>query len=463
MSLVVIGANHNTAPLSVRERLSVAEGELASVLEGVMGYEGVNEAVVLSTCNRVEYYLSANTERLGAKACVDLFAAKLGDALDPSEFYLHRGNEAVEHAFRVAASLDSQVLGESQILGQMKRAYEAACEAGACGKFLTDLFKSAIRLGKRVRTETSIGCDSVSLSTTAVKAAARNVGSLSGANAVIVGAGEMACLTAEYLRGARCRSVVFTSRSFEHAQESAAIFGFKAVPFERRYEAIEHADVVFAATSSPEPVILANPISSVMTARRGRKLVLIDESVPRNIASECANVGGVVHYDQESLMSIIDDGLAKRMRSVGDVEEMVQEALEGFSAWMEEHLVQPTIKDIYLKGASTLGNELRHASRELAKARGEELTAQELGILAAYGNAMVKKLLHEPVTQLKREAHRSDSYYYVDAMRYLFDLDEDQSGAVRSCSSGACLDGGYCPMQLDERIRPACQQSGGIS
>ena len=463
MSLVVIGANHNTAPLSMRERLSVSDVELADVLEGVMSYEGVNEAVILSTCNRVEYYLSANTERLGAKACVDLFAEKLGDSLDPSEFYLHRGNEAVEHAFRVAASLDSQVLGESQILGQMKRAYEAAAEAGACGKFLTELFKSAIRLGKRVRTETSIGCDSVSLSTTAVKAATRNVGSLSDASAVIVGAGEMACLTAEYLRSARCANVVFTSRSYDHALESARVFGFKAMPFERRYEAIEAADVVFAATSSPDPVILAQSVASVMTARRGRKLVLIDESVPRNIASDCGNVGGVVLYDQESLMSIIDDGLAKRMGSVSAVEGMVDEALEEFSSWMEEHLVQPTIKDIYLKGASTLGNELRHASNELAKARGEELTAKELGILAAYGNAMVKKLLHGPVTQLKKEAHRSDSYYYVDAMRYLFDLDENLSSMSRSCESGACLDGGYCPMQLDERIRPACQHSGGIS
>lgn len=424
MSLICMGANYKTAPIDVRGTAG-AHADDPQALRALLQADGVKEAAALCTCNRVELLLDAKTDRLGAQAAESFFRERLGAGFDQNMFYLYRGQDAVEHAFRVVCSLDSQVLGEAQILGQMKRAQERAQEAGTCGITLTHLFKEAIHLGKRVHAETGLGSDSVSLSTAALKAATTQVPDIAHASILLVGAGEMAQLMARYLADAGCADVAVTSRTLAHAQACAQQLGATAVPFEDRHAAAARADVVFTMVGAAEPVIAA-PALGQARERAGsssRRLVIVDIGVPRNVEPACARLGQVTLIDQEALDGVVDEGLAQRLRAVGAVEGMVQEALEQYLAWMQERYVVPTIKEMYAKGDVTVAGELGRAEKSLAKALGRDLTAEERAVLAAYGNAIMKKILHGPTVRLKKEAGTADSYYYTGAARYLFGLE----------------------------------------
>ncbi len=245
MSLVAMGISHKTAPIDERQRAALPEGALEASLLGIMDRPGVKEAVLLSTCNRVEAYVEAKSDRLGADALQAFFENQMGDAFSPSSFYLHRGVDAVQHVLRVVSSLDSQLLGEAQILGQMRCAFERAQEAGTCGEVLTELFKRALGLGKRVRTETMIGADSVSLSTVSHRIALDSVDDIAQAQVLLVGSGEMARLSARYLLDDGVGTLLVTSRTAGHADEFAAEFGIQAIPYDDRYEAAARCDVVF--------------------------------------------------------------------------------------------------------------------------------------------------------------------------------------------------------------------------
>lgn len=462
MSLVIMGASYKTAPIELRERIAVAASELDGVLHALVEDESVRESVVLSTCNRVELVVDAKTDHLGAAACAAVLEQRAGELFDPQAFYLHRGPEAVRHLLRVVSSLDSQVLGEAQILGQAKRAFADAVEAGTCGEVLSELFKAAIRLGKRVRTETGIGSDSVSLSTTAFKAACSQVDDIASCGVVLLGAGEMARCTAAYLRDAHVRDLTVATRTFAHAQEFAAEFGMRALPFEQRYAALAQADVVFSMTGAQEAVVEASALAAARedAGTTGRTLVVVDESVPRDVEFSCRQLPGVVLFDQEMLADIVDEGLHARLRAVADVGRMVEQAEEEFLAWMQERLVVPTIKEIYEKGDIVVADELARARKELEKLRGGSLRADEVEVLAAYGNAVMKKLVHGPVMRLRKEAGNPDSYYYTGAARYLFGLDVFPPGTRRPCKERGCSMGRPCPIGLDERLQPFCRTAG---
>lgn len=462
MSLVVVGTSYKTSPLAVRERAAVAEGELDAALHALAASEGMREVAVLSTCNRVECYVEAATDRLGAEACLAWYAARLGTSFARKQFYVIRGADAVEHVFRVVCSLDSQVLGEAQILGQMRRAFEWASEVGTCGEVLTELLKDALRLGKRVRSETLIGADSVSLSTTAIRAAQRVVGDLGKARVVLVGAGQMSRLTARYLEEAGCEGVLVTSPTAEHAEELSRSLGrgARAVPFARRYEALASVDVAFCATSSPEPVICACDLAAALMGRADQALTIVDEAVPRDVEQACGELPGVTLFDQESLTSHIDEGLAGRLGAVGDVERMVDEAVADFLGWMQGRMLTPTIREMYEKGSAVLDGELKRARKELERQAGRPLTPGEERALEAYGNAIVKKLLHGPVVRLRKEAQDSGSYYYTEAARYLFGLDTLPPGLRHRCRERPCERGGSCPWGLVRVSQVACGSAG---
>lgn len=452
MSLVVMGASFKTMPLERLEGLSIPSAEIDNVLETLVSCDGVKGAVVLSTCNRTEIYVDARTDRLGIDACRAYFCGRLGieptaGALLAVGVYLERGEDVSKHLFRVVCSLDSQVLGEAQILGQVKNAYQRASEADTCTEVLTHLFKDALNVGKRVRTETNIGKDSVSISTVAFKTALREFDDVSACRVFFVGAGEMAALTLPYLREAGVTDFTVASRTMEHSREFAMGCNGKVIPFEERYDALAQVDLVFSSTAAPHCVIKRAELEEARAKANsaGRKLVIVDEAVPRDVEPECDEIDGVVLHNLEMLGQVIDEGMAARIAAVGAVERMAAEAEEGFLSWMQQRNVTPTIREMYMKGEATVESELVHAAKAFATQRGSELDAEEMKILEAFGSAVMKKILHGPTARLRREAETADSYYYTGAARYLFGLETYPAGcSPHECDDRQCLRGEPC-------------------
>lgn len=459
MSLVAMGTSFKTSSIDARQRVAVAPSALPGALSELLAGESVTEAVIVSTCNRVEAYVEAKTDRLGSDALRAFFARRLGGQPESGAFYLHRGDDAARHAFRVVCSLDSQVLGEAQILGQMRAAFDAAMEAGACGEMLGELFRRALTLGRRARTETGIGGDSVSLSTVAHRVARDFAGDLRDACVLLVGAGEMAHLTARYLVDDAVGGLLVANRTQERAEGLAREFGGTAVPFDRRHEAAAGCDVVFCMTGAEEPVLRAAELAGARAAAGGaRPLLLVDEAVPRDVEPACADIPGVSVCDLEALGTLVDEGLAARMAAVPQVERLVEQAEEDLLAWMQERLVTPTIKGIREKGVATVEAELARAISAMAKERGSEVPEAERRILEHYGNAIMNKILHGPTVRLRKEATTADSYYYTGAARYLFGIDAFPPGAGHPCRGDACLPGGPCPMGVPDSMRGMCRK-----
>ncbi len=464
MSLVVVGASYKSAPIEARERIAFSAGEIPGALSEITALKGVSEAVILSTCNRTEIYVDAKTDRMGLESLEAFVKARLGvTELDRGSFYLERSMDAARHLFRVVCSLESMVLGEAQILGQTKRAFEAAVASGACGDVLSRLFKGAISLGKRVRTETAIGSDSVSLSTTAFRAASQRFPDLENRKIVVLGAGEMARLALSYLLDAGARDITVATRTTEHARDLAEEMGIDHCAFSERYAHLGSADVVFSMTSAPRCVVESDRLAQARAAakREGDPLVVIDESVPRDVDPACSDVPGVLLYDLERLSSIVDEGLSRRMAAVGEVERMVQEAGEEFFSWMQERSVAPTIKEMHEKGDIAVQKELKRLCKALANARGESVSADEAAMFEAFGSAIANKILHGPIIRLRKEAKTGESFYYTSSARYLFGLDSMPPGtACGHCKDPSCFRGEGCSMherrrdgEPDERYR----------
>lgn len=451
MSLVVMGINHKNSKLDVLERASIPAAEADRAVSSLRARKGINGAVVLSTCNRVEAYVDARTDRFGSDALHAFFAARLGEPLPQGQFRLARGEDVVRHLFRVVCSLDSLVLGEAQILGQTKAAFDRSTRLDCCSEMLTTLFRDALHLGKRVRAETAIGSDSVSLSTTAFKVACREFPDIATRRVLFIGAGKMARLALAYLAQAGVTEFSVTSRTLDHAKAFARGCNALCHPFDQRYEAIAAADVVFAMTSSATPVVEYKPLSRARKrmGTTGRKLVFVDEAVPRDIAPSCADEPGVTLYNLDALNAIVDDGMAARMAAVAEVEHMVTQAEKGFLGWMQQRSVVPTVKAMYAKGEGIVAQEFAKATRLLEREHGAELTEGERAVLQAYGTAVMKKILHGPTVRLKREAATADSYHYTSSARYLFGLDTFPAGcSPHECDGHPCLEGNACPRGL---------------
>ena len=458
MSVVVCGTSFKTAPLETRETLAFHEAEIEGALEQLVSYDGISEALILSTCNRVEIYVDAKTDRIGVDTLKEFVSNRLNGSYNAKHFYTARGMDAAEHLFRVVCSLDSQVLGEAQILGQTKRAFEQAVHAGAAGTVLTKLFKSALSLGKRVRNETGIGQDSVSLSTTAYKVARRAFPDLETRTICVVGTGEMAKLALVYLSDASCEHVTVVGRRLKAAQECALMVDGRALDSSDLLEALGHADVVFSMTSAEEPVIRAAELEQARkdTGRTGQPMVIIDEALPRDVEIACADLEGVEVYNLESLASIIDESALERFAAVGDVERLAAEALEEFLSWMQQRNVAPTIKEMYGKADATIETQLDRAIRSLEQERGQEISDTEKDILAAFGNAIAKQMLHGPTSRLRKEASTADSYYYTGAARYLFGLDTYPPGQEHVHCVHECKEGKPCPNRVPAIHQEQC-------
>lgn len=427
MHLLVTGLSHKTAPVEIREKMCFSEKEVPEALEDLLAEPHVSEACILSTCNRVELYTVTTEARSGRDDIVDFLSRYHEiprDQLEPY-LYFHEAVHAVHHLFKVTSSLDSMVLGESQILGQVKDAYAAAYEADATSLILNKLFRQAFSAGKIVRTETSIGESAVSISYAAVELAKKVFESIMGKSVLVLGAGEMSELTAKHLVSNGVESVFVANRTEERAQELAEKFGGQAVNYDDLENNLARADIVISSTGAPHFVLKRDTVQRAMALRSNMPLFLIDIAVPRDIDPEVGNIYNVYLYNIDDLENVVESNLVERKKESRKAEAIVAELVEEFLEWLQTIEVVPTITALREHAEHIRQKELRSALGKLGT-----LGDRELNALNAMTSAIVNKLLHDPIVRMKKSALDKDGYLYVDSVRYLFNLEEEQEDEI---------------------------------
>jgi glutamyl-tRNA reductase len=418
--LLALGISHKTAPLELRERLALTEGRAAGVLNDLRSHAQVGEAAAISTCNRTELYLVV-TEAVEAEN-VALGALSRQAGIRPTELieslYSYRGIEAARHLYRVAAGLDSMILGEAEIQGQVKRAYELALVEGATGAILNRLFRGALAAGKRVRGETRIGEGGISVPSAAVQLATRTLGDLTGRHVLLIGAGETAELTARALTARGVETVFVANRRYDRAIGLAERFGGSAVRLEDLPAQLEIADIVVSSTNSPHHLVEREELELVAAARDYRPLLLIDLAVPRDIDPSCREVTGVVVRDVDDVQTIADRNATGREVESRGAEVIVAAELARFERWLGSLEVLPTVASLRVRADEIV-------SRVLAEniGRFDDLSHEDQVRIEAMARSIASRLLHEPTLRLKRAAEESDAYQQVAALRELFGLD----------------------------------------
>ncbi len=425
MHLVLVGLSHKTAPVAIREKLTFPVAVQEDALNRLARVEGIREAVIVSTCNRTEVYAVASSEDEGVESVI-AFLADYHD-LDRHELsrylYVITGDAVVRHLFRVVASLDSMVVGEAQILGQVKEAYEHGFNADATGRVFNKLFRQSFEVGKRVRTETAIGEAAVSISYAAVELAKKVFDTLDGRTILILGAGKMSELTAKHLVSNGVARVLVVNRTLERAQEMAASFSGTAVPYESLYEAVRESDIVISSTAATEYVVTKRDLAPVSRTRT-RPLFLIDIAVPRDIDPAVNDLGGVFLYDIDDLNGVVSSNLEERMSEAHRAEGIIDEEITAFYAWVESMEVVPTVAAIRAKAEVVRQMELEKAFKRL------DLSDRDRKTVEALTCAIVNKMLHGPTARLKKAAAGKDGYDYMEMARALYGLEdsEEKSG-----------------------------------
>lgn len=444
--IVAVGLSHKTAPLEVRERVAIGRDALPEVLRQLVALDEVGEAVVLSTCNRVEVYAAPRAGRVRAvrrgappdpwdadlepaiRAVTSVLAREGGDAIAP-HLVAASGRDAVVHLFRVASSLDSLVVGEPQILGQLKDAIDAAREAGTLGPTLGQAMSHAVRVGKRVRTQTAIGAGQVSVSSVAVDLARQIFGDLDGRSVALIGAGEMAEGAARLLVRAGARLVV-VNRSEARAAELARDVGGEARTFAELERSVIEADVVVSSTASPGHVIGLDLVKRARKARKGRSLFLMDIAVPRDVDPRVNELDSVYLYDIDDLSQIVAESLEGRAAEADRAEAIVRDEARGFETWALERAMAPTIASLFARTRAVLHAEMdRSLSGKL-----RHLGPADREALAVMLDAAANKLLHAPTSRLRALAADPRAPDYLEALHDLFDLPDSDapSGAEAS-------------------------------
>jgi glutamyl-tRNA reductase len=417
MSILAIGVNHRSGPLSVLERVTLAPDEVGKAVEGLAQLDNIREAVVLSTCNRTEIY--AVTEKFhGAYADIRDFLCNLGDIsadeLHPHLFSQH-DDAAVMHLFEVAAGLDSAVVGESEILGQLRQAWEIAQREGGARTTLNLLFRHAVEVGKRARTETAIARGTASVSHAAVEMAVEHHGSISGRSVALIGAGAMGEGIAVALRGAGVGDVLVVNRSPERGQALADRIDGRAIGIDRLSEALESSDVVLTSTGAGEPVITADLVRRL--ERGGRPLLFVDIAVPRDVAPDVAELAGVTVLDLDDLSRWADRGRAERLAEVDRVTDIVRQEVERFELQSAALQAAPLVSSLRKRAEALRSAELaRHAKRL------NQLDEEQREMVDVITRGLVAKLLHEPSVRLRNQAGTPQGERNAAAVADLFDL-----------------------------------------
>ena len=415
-NIVVVGLNHRTAPIEVRERVAFANGQFDAALRRLIELEGVAEGAILSTCNRVEV-IACGTDADAITTGLPRFIAREHELPEPTlaiHLYTHAGREAVRHLFRVAASLDSMVVGEPQILGQMKEQYAAAAAAGASGQVLHRCFHKSFSVAKRIRSETGIAEKAVSIGSAAVELARGIYDRLEDKSALLLGAGTMGELTARQLLAQGVGSVMVANRTFDRAIDVARDLGGMPVPWDRLTRYLPLADLVIAAASADEYLIRPPAVEEAMRERRHRPMLLIDLAVPRALDPAVNALGDVYLYDVDDLEGVIADNRGARAREAAKAEVIVEREVDAFWRWFTTLDAVPTIVALRDRVEAIRQRELERGLVGVAP-----LDARQRDAVERLTRALVNKILHAPVTALRR--HQADTFY-VEAARRLFRL-----------------------------------------
>ena len=402
MTLTVLGVNHKTAPIELRERIAISRDQLPEVTRALADMPGVAECMIVSTCNRVELItaLDAKEADLAGFLCRQF---SLDPATLASHIYEHRDQFAVRHLFRVAASLDSMVVGESQILGQVKEAFAIARSVDAVGGQLEHLLQSAFSAAKKVRTETEIGSSSVSIASVAVEMARKIFGSLQGKTVFLVGAGKMSELAARHLVQQGAGKILVTNRTIERAHRMAEPFKGRVVPFEQIYEAAAEADIIVTSTGAPHHIFNPEHGKAFLHKRRNRPMFFIDIAVPRDVNPAMSKLEGLFVYDIDDLQQVAAAHMAERSRSAADAEAMIAAEVERFHQRQRTVNIAPAIVALQKQA-----EDLRQAELRRMQARLGSLTPEQLEAVEVLTRGLVNKFLHPPMQALKQAARENN-------------------------------------------------------
>ncbi len=418
----MIGLNHRTAPLEIREKISFPEEGLVRCLETLQDLSSLTEGLILSTCNRVEIYAATRDPERGVEEIKGFLAQQhhLHLLEFESTLYALQGEEVVRHIFRVASSLDSMVVGEPQILGQLKEAYRTARTTRTTGTLLNRLLHRAFSVAKRVRTETSIGDRAVSVSFVAVELAKKIFGHLEGREVLIIGAGEMCELAAQHLVRGGVKGVTVTNRTWERAMGLAEKFNGEAIPFAEFPNSLLRVDIVISSTSSPDYILRKKEVSKTIRERKNRPLFFIDIAVPRDIDPQVNSIDNVYLYDIDDLQEVAETNIKGRQQEAQRAEEIVATEMEKFCRWYQSLEVVPTIVSLRERLEKIRKRELEKTLSSIP-----QLSEKERMALEALTVAIVKKILHSPITFLKETSQDSEGELYVDVVKKLFKLKEE--------------------------------------
>jgi glutamyl-tRNA reductase len=419
MNLALIGINHRTAPVEVRERMHIPEPRLAQAISDLIHREGIHEGLILSTCNRVEVMTSAE-DSVDAEPLIQQFLADHHQLdLGPYQrfFYRYQQQEVVRHLFRVASSLDSMILGEPQILGQLKRAYALAREAGGLNGSLQEIVNQALAVARRVRRETALGSAAVSVSYAAVELAKKIFGSLEGRTIFVIGAGKMSELAAKYLLRSGASAIYVTNRTYERAVQLAAAFRGTAIAFEQLFEHLPKADIVISSTGAAGYIVNKEHVAKILSARRNRPVFFVDIAVPRDIDPLVNELDNAFVYDIDDLGQVVEANKKQRAREAVWAEEIVQEEVQKTMRRLASRDLVPTI--VALEDRL---NTIRAGEIERYQSRLVNLTPEQRQAVEALTRGIMNKILHGPITELKSGAGQPEQVDLVRLVRKIFGL-----------------------------------------
>ena len=417
--IVLLGINHKTAPVELRECIAFSGDESITALQTLQRQPDISEVLLFSTCNRVEL-LFVTDDKTHTISATKRFIAdfnkipleQFDDAL-----YIHEGNEAVRHVFRVASSLDSMMVGEPQILGQIKEAYRIAAEMKSSGVILNRLLHRTFFVAKRIRTETGIGDRAVSISYAAVELGRKIFGNLAGKSVLLVGAGEMAELAVEHLIRNKASEIYVANRTFENGVELAKKFNGKPIRFEEITNFLESIDIVISSTGSPEFVITRDQVKTVIRKRRNRPIFFIDIAVPRDIDPRVNRLTNSYVYDIDDLQGVVDDNIEDRQYEAIKGERIIDEAVISFRQWYDSLEVVPTIVALRNKMETIAAAEIQKTLQS------HSIPEDSVSAIQKMTGALINKILHDPTMFLKKDGMMEDKSLYIDTVRRLFKLD----------------------------------------
>ncbi len=426
MDIIVIGLNHKTAPIEVREKVAFDGPKLEEALNVLKKSNVVKENIILSTCNRVEIYAGVNDPDLGfdsIKSFLADFHKVPRDLLDQS-LYFHKGTEGIRHIYRVGSSLDSMVVGEPQILGQLKDAFEAAAKNKTTGVFLNKLMRKSVSVAKRIRTETKIAENAVSISFAAIELAKKIFDDLATKSFMLLGAGEMAELAARHLINNGVKDVYITNRTTARAEELATEFNGKVILFDNFTMELRYSDIVICSTGAPHYILKKDEMHKIMKERKQKPVFIIDISVPRNIDPEINDLANVYLYDVDNLQGIVETNIQERAKEAEKAERIVDEEIGSFLKWNSSLSATPTIVALRKKAEAIRQEELEKALKKLGPLDEDKIRAIEY-----LCTSIVNKLIHPPTSVLKSEDEDRD--LIIDITNKLFALEPEENNGEK--------------------------------